>query len=172
MRAAFPWIRACMIGIFSVCSTLSLSDCIPFTEAAQHIGTTRCISGKVVQVKHGPKGVTYINFCEDYRLCPFAVIVFAGDLKHVGDVRQLQGRAIEVNGPVKMYDGRAEIILRRAGQLSGDAAQIPPLPKGYDVEKKGQFSAGTFSYPKAGRKPAKKKQGPPIEVEESEAPPE
>jgi hypothetical protein len=29
------------------------------------------------------------------------VVIFAVDLKNVGDVRQLQGRVIEVHGPVK-----------------------------------------------------------------------
>jgi hypothetical protein len=71
-----------------------------------------------------------------------------GDLKNVGDIRQLEGRLIEVHGQVKEYDGRAEIILEEYRQLSGSTARIPPLPKNYDVEKKGRYSAGTFSHPK------------------------
>lgn len=155
------------IAILFLLSRFSPADCIPFTDAAKHVGETQCITGKVVQVRHGSRGITYVNFCDDYRVCPFAAVVFARDLKHVGDVRQLQGRVIEVTGLVKMYDGRAEIILNRARQLSGDSAQIPPLPKGYDVEKKGQFSAGKFGYPSS-RKPAKKKQDPSVDIEQSE----
>lgn len=156
---------------FLLSSSSSLAGCIPFTEAGKHVGETRCVSGKVVQVKQTFKGVTYLNYCENYRTCPFTVVVFARDLKHVGDVRQLEGKVIEVNGPVKEYDGRAEIILRRPRQLTGEAAQIPPLPKSYDVERKGQFSAGKFSHPSSSRKPASRKaQGPPIEIEESAEP--
>jgi hypothetical protein len=150
-----------------LCPVAALPACIPFTEAGKHIGETRCITGRVMQVSYGSKEVTHINFCEDYRVCAFSVVVFRGDLKHVGDVRQLQGRTIEVNGLVKLYDGHAEIILRRASQLTGEAAQIPPLPKGYDVEQKGKFSAGKFGYPSS-RKPAKQKQGQPVEIEQSE----
>src|SRR5215469_4483326 len=52
-----------------------------------------------------------------FRLCPFTVVVFPGALRQVGDVRRLEGRQIE--GEVKGYDGRAEIILKRPGQLHG-----------------------------------------------------
>jgi hypothetical protein len=100
-------------------------------------------------VKQGKQGVHFLDFCDDFRLCPFTVVVFPSDLKNVG-IRQLQGRMIEIHGQVKEYDGRAEIILEEYRQLSGSAARIPPLPKNYGVEKKGRYSAGTFSHPKAG----------------------
>jgi len=145
---------------------ISAADCIAITEAKKHVGETRCVSGKVLRVKEGNRGVTFLDFCEDYLVCPFTVVVFPSDLKHVGDVRQLQGRMVEIHGPVKEYDGRAEIVLERAGQLAGDAGQIPPLPKGYDVEKKGRYSAGKFSHPKAARS-AKKRNKKPSQTEEN-----
>jgi hypothetical protein len=149
-------------------STLAWPDCLPVEEARKHVGEIKCITGKVVRVKQGTRGVHFLDFCDDFRLCPFTVVVFPSDLKNVGDVRQLQGRMIEIHGQVKEYDGRAEIILEEYRQLSGSTARIPPLPKNYDVEKKGRSSAGTFSHPKAGRKPSKKRQTAklPIEVPE------
>jgi hypothetical protein len=99
------------------------------------------------------------------------VVVFPSDLKNVGDVRQLQGSIVELHGPVKLYDGRAEIVLTHARQLTGEAAQIPALPRNYDVEKKGRYSAGKFSYPKPARKPRKKRQTRPIQTEEESDPP-
>jgi hypothetical protein len=45
-------------------------------------------------------------------------------------------------GLLKLYNGRAEIILTRVSQLTGGSTLIPPLPKNYDVEKQGHFSAG------------------------------
>ncbi len=62
-------------------------------------------------------------------MCPFTVVVFPGDLKRVGDIRGLQGRQIEIEGEVKGYDGRAEIILRRVSQLRGNAGRIPLCPR-------------------------------------------
>jgi hypothetical protein len=86
--------------------------------------------------------------------CPFTVVVFGNDLKDVGDVRRLAGRSIEIRGAVKIYDGRPEIILRRISQIEGGAAMIPPLPKNYDVENRGHYSAGRL-YPT--KKPKKTK---------------
>jgi hypothetical protein len=145
--------RKCLIsvfwlGVFACFSTLcEAATCLPFTEAIHHIGETHCVSGKVLNVKEGTGGVHYLDFCEDYRLCSFTVVIFPRDLKSVGDVRQLAGRTIEIHGPLKGYDGRAQIVLEEARQLSGDA-RIPPLPKNYDVEKKGHYSAGNISRPK------------------------
>ena len=145
------------VGLWLMTSTAAYSACVPFHEASRHVGETKCVSGTVLHITEGPKGVTFFDFCEDYRACPFTVVVFPRDLKNVGDVRQLEGKAVEIHGMVQMYDGRAEIILQRAAQFSGRTGHLPPLPKGYDVERKGRYSAGSFSHP-ASRKPAKKRQ--------------
>ena len=149
-------------------TSLAWSDCLAPAEAGKHIGEIKCITGKVIRVKQGARGVHFLDFCDDFRLCPFTVVVFPSDLKSIGDVRQLAGRTIEIHGQVKEYDGRAEIVLEEYRQLSGSGARIPPLPKNYDVEKRGRFSAGTFSHPKAGKTPSKKRQPAtlPIEVPE------
>ncbi len=118
------------------------SDCLPIHEARQHVGETKCVTGKVLRVKAGARGVHFVDFCEDQMSCPFTVVVFSSDLKDVGDVRRLTGRVIEIHGPVKLYDGRAEIILKRVSQLTGGSTLIPPMPKNYDVEKQGHYSAG------------------------------
>jgi hypothetical protein len=146
-------------------SSATAATCIPFHQASQHVGETKCVTGKVLRVKEGSSGVTFFDFCEDYRACSFTVVVFPRDLRDIGDVRQLAGKEVEIHGPIKMYDGRAEIILQRAGQLKGASGRIPPLPKNYDVEKKGHYSAGKFSHPSS-RKAAKQKQPPRMQTEE------
>jgi len=156
-----------MIGILQrvslVCTVLAaslpaFSDCYPFLRAADHLGETACIRGKVISVVVSPTGLHFLNFCEDYTKCPFTVVVFPRDLRDVGDVRALEGKEVEVSGKIRSYRGQLEIILRDNSQLRGDAASIPNLPKGYDVTKKGSFSAGTFSSPKGSstRKTTKK----------------
>ena len=149
-------IRCALIALVIVLFVrpLPAADCLSIHEAAKHIGETKCVSGKVLKVKVGNKGVHFLDFCEDALACPFTVVVFAGDLKDVGDVRLLSGRNIEIRGALKMYDGRPEIILNRISQIEGGAAMIPPLPKNYDVENRGRFSAGRL-YP--GKKPRKAK---------------
>jgi hypothetical protein len=144
------------LAVLTLCSSLAWSDCLAVSEASKHVGEVKCVTGIVVRVKQGARGVHFLDFCDDFRLCPFTVVIFPRDLKSVGDVRQLQGRMVEIHGQVKEYDGRAEIVLEEYRQLGGAGARIPPLPKNYDVEKKGRYSAGTFSHPKAARKPSKK----------------
>lgn len=142
-----------MAGVLAMAIASAATDCVPFLEARQHVGQDMCVTGKVVRVKAGAKGVHFVDFCEEQMACPFTVVVFSHDLKDVGDVRRLAGRTIEIHGPVKLYDGRAEIILSRVSQVTGGGALLPPLPKNYDVENRGHYSAGRLSSKKL--KPAK-----------------
>jgi hypothetical protein len=142
---------------FLLATSLHASDCIPIHEASQHVGETRCVAGKVLKIKIGARGVHFLDFCDDQMACPFTVVVFPSGLKDVGDVRRLAGRTIEIRGAVKLYDGRAEIILNRISQITGGAAMIPPIPKNYDVENRGHYSAGHL---RPSKKPAKTKAKP------------
>ena len=135
----------------------SASDCIPIQDARQHVGQTQCVTGKVLRVKVASSGVHFLDFCEDAQACPFTVVIFSHDLKDVGDVRRLSGRTIQIRGEVKLYDDRPEIILSRISQIEGGAAMIPPLPKNYDVENRGHYSAGHF---RPTKKPANVKATP------------
>ena len=133
------------------------SDCLPFEEGHKHAGEAKCVTGKVVRVKQGSRGVHFLDFCDGFRLCPYCHRGLSSDLKGVGDARQLQGRMVEIHGQVKEYEGRAEIVLEQYRQLGG--ARIPPLAQNYNVEKKGRYSAGTFSHPKrSGRPPGNRLQ--------------
>ncbi len=116
------------------------AKCIPFTEADSRIGDHACVTGKVIKVARSKSGTFFLNFCEKYRDCPFTVVVFPSNLKDVGDVRQLEGKEIEIFGKITSWRGHAEIVLRDARQLKGEAAKLPPVPKEYDVERKGKFS--------------------------------
>ena len=161
-RLRRPWNTAFVQGIrlltvlFPAAS--AVGDCLPITEARQHIGEERCITGKVFRVKHAGRGVTVFDFCKESMVCPFSVVIFPHDLKRIGNVSQLQNQVIEVHGPLKEYDGRAEIVLQQLRQLGGAGLRIPPLPKNYDVENKGHYSAGRFSLPKPAYAAHKKKQ--------------
>jgi hypothetical protein len=143
-----------VIALLILCAAprLSASDCIALGEASHHVGETKCVMGKVLRVKTGARGVHFLDFCPDQMACPFTVVVFPHDLKDVGDVSRLAGHLIEIRGAVKLYDGRAEIVLNRVSQITGGSTLIPPLPKNYDVENRGHYSAGHV-YPS--KKPAK-----------------
>jgi hypothetical protein len=143
--------------------SLSLASCIPFDQARNHLDETQCITGKVIRVQEGEEGAQYLDFCEDYRLCPFTVVVFPYDLKKIGDVRQLAGKVVEIRGEVKESDNGAEIVLENSKQLSnglmGLSSLPKPLPKSFDVEQRGHFSVGNSRRPRTSR--ARKKKGIP-----------
>ena len=122
-------------------SSTAAAKCIAMEEAEKRIGDQACVTGKVVKVAQSKAGTFFLNFCEKYRECPFTVVVFPSNLKDVGDVRELEGKTIEVWGRITSWHGHGEIVLREARQLKGEAAKLPPVPKEYDVERKGKFSS-------------------------------
>jgi hypothetical protein len=124
-------------------------DCITFDQAPDYVGRTKCVTGKVLKVGQSSAGSMFLDFCEDYRKCPFVVIVFRSNLKDVGDVRTLEGKDVEITGKIKEWNDRAEIILKHAGQLDGMTEKLPPIPKTYDADKRGKYSAGTYSGPRS-----------------------
>jgi len=144
---------------------ISAAACIPFAEAARHVGETRCIQGKVAHIEHSQQGTHYLAFCDESGACPFAAVIFPSDLRHIGDVRGLQGKTIEVHGEVRGYQDHTEIVVSEARQLKGEAASMPPLPKHYDVEQRGRYSAGTFSRPKTGKSTGRKRQTPKLPMD-------
>jgi hypothetical protein len=73
-----------MLAVVTALSSFARSDCLPFTEAGKHVSEVKCVTGSVVRVKQGARGVHFLDFCDDFRLCPFTVVIFPGDLKSVG----------------------------------------------------------------------------------------
>jgi exonuclease VII large subunit len=123
-------------------AAVCLGECLPVERAKDNIGRNSCVSGKVVKVAQSQSGNYFLDFCENYRECPFTVVVFQRNLRDVGDIRALEGGVVNVHGKIKEYGGRAEIVLDDARQLKGLVAKLPPLPKNFDVEKRGTFSPG------------------------------
>ena len=121
--------------------SISTAACIPFDQARNHLDETQCVTGKVIRVQEADEGIRYLDFCEDYSKCPFTVVVFDRDLRDVGDVRQLEGKLIEIHGNIVKYEGRSEIVLRDYAQLKGNSPRLPPVPKSYDADRRGSFSA-------------------------------
>jgi hypothetical protein len=161
-------IRLLLQAFASLLPSLTFAACLPFDQARNHLDETQCVTGKVIRVQAGERGVHYLDFCDDYRLCAFSVVIFQHDLQKIGDVRQLAGKVIEIRGEIKEYDDRAEIILESSKQLNNGLVRLSPLPKSFDVEERGHFSAGT-SRPRRNRSTRKKKGIPNLPADVSDA---
>ena len=94
-----------------------LGGCIDFREAQSHTGQTGCITGRVLRAYTSHGGVTFLDFCPDYRDCAFSGVIFASDRSKFGDLTTLGSRQVEIRGPIVSYKGRAEIILHDPEQL-------------------------------------------------------
>ena len=98
-------------------SAAATALCIDFHDAGSHTGQTGCVSGQVLKVFASRSGNTFLDFCADYRKCPFTSIVFSSDRRKFGDLSALAGKRVEVRGPITTYNGRAEIIIRQPQQI-------------------------------------------------------
>jgi hypothetical protein len=158
MRAHFMRLNALIsIGLLA---PLAHSECLSIEQTGDKTGARACVSAKVLKVVAG-RGAHFLDFCEDYSKCPFTVVVFDRDLRDVGDVRELEGKVIEIHGNIVQYEGRSEIVLRDSAQLKGASPKLPPVPKTYDAERRGNFSATAKNTRTAStKKPKKPKRGP------------
>jgi hypothetical protein len=91
--------------------------CADFRDAGSRVGTAGCVSGQVLRVFTSRAGNTFLDFCPDYRNCPFTSVIFASDKSKFGDLESLQGRRVEIRGAITVYESHAEIIIRDPEQI-------------------------------------------------------
>jgi hypothetical protein len=81
------------------------------------VGETGCVSGRVLRVFTSRGGSTFLDFCEDYRDCPFSSVIFSSDKRKFGDLQSLAGRQIEIRGFIDVYRQRPQIVIRDPEQI-------------------------------------------------------
>ena len=91
--------------------------CVDIRNAGPLVGKSGCVAGLVLRVYSARTGTTFLDFCPDYRACPFSSVIFASDKDRFGDLGSLQGRRVEIRGDVISYQGRAEIIVHDPQQV-------------------------------------------------------
>jgi PLD-like domain len=90
---------------------------IPYTEAPNHIGEQARVTGTLLKAYTAKSGVTFLDFCKDYKTCPFTAVIFADDIKKFPDLDSYVGKTVTLTGKIKSYQGKAEIILEDSSQL-------------------------------------------------------
>ncbi|HVA00923.1 MAG TPA: hypothetical protein VMV34_04615 [Terriglobia bacterium] len=95
----------------------SQDGCVAFDRAGHHTGENTCVSGRVLRVFTARSGSTFLDFCKDYRQCPFTSVIFAGDRSQFGNVASLEGKRVQITGEITTYNGRAEIIIHEPRQI-------------------------------------------------------
>jgi hypothetical protein len=90
---------------------------IDYTEASAHIGDIASVRGTLVKAHTSSSGTVFLDFCANYKTCPFSGVVFADDAKAFGDLSRYNGETITITGKISSYQGKAEIVLSDPGQL-------------------------------------------------------
>jgi hypothetical protein len=102
---------------YSSSSHAAAGPCFDFHQASSHAGENGCVSGLVLRAYTSKGGNTFLDFCSDYRTCPFSSVIFASDRNKFGNLEDLAGRQVEIRGLISTYNGRAEIIIHGPGQI-------------------------------------------------------
>ncbi len=91
--------------------------CVDIRDAGRHTGENTCVEGRVLRVFTSRSGSTFLDFCQDYRTCPFTSVIFASDRSRFGDLASLEGRRVQISGEIRSYNGRAEIVIQDPKQI-------------------------------------------------------
>jgi micrococcal nuclease len=102
---------------------------IDYTEAPNHIGEYACVSGKIDHVYTSRKGTIFLNFCPDYKTCPFGAAIFGSDAYKFSNPKQYEGQTLEITGLIRAYQGRSQIILDNLGQIKIPSHEPSPVKR-------------------------------------------
>lgn len=91
---------------------------IDYTQAPKHVGEYASVRGTLVEAYTSKSGTVFLDFCENYKNCPFSGVIFADDAKKFGDLSRFDGKTVTLTGKISLYEGRAEIILSEPSQLN------------------------------------------------------
>ena len=92
-------------------------------DARTHVGEPVTVEASVSAVHVGRSGVTFIDMGGRFPDNTFAAVIFADDAAKFPNVSALEGKKVEISGPVVLYRGRPEIILNSADQLKTNRAR-------------------------------------------------
>ncbi len=101
-------------------ATSSPPPCVDIRNAGPLVGKSGCVAGFVLRVYTSRSGTTFLDFCQDYRTCPFTSVIFASNKSKFGDLESLQGKRVEIRGNVVTYQGHAEIVIIEPEQVRSE----------------------------------------------------
>jgi len=93
------------------------ANSIDYTKAPDHVGEYACVTGKIDHIYTSQKGVTFLNFCPDYKICPFGAVIFGSDASKFSNPKQYEQKIVEITGLIQSYQSRPEIILADPCQI-------------------------------------------------------
>jgi DNA/RNA endonuclease YhcR with UshA esterase domain len=102
---------------FALLTAPAFADAIQPTDASAHVGQTVTVEGTVSNVHTARSGVTFIDMGGRYPNNSFTAVIFAKDASKFPGAGSLNGKTVDITGPVRLYKGKPEIIVKDAAQL-------------------------------------------------------
>jgi len=94
------------------------------SEAIQYVGKEVEVRGRVASVTTSPLGTTFINFGGDYPNQKFAGFIAAGSpIATDRRLTMIQGKTVSITGTIRLRDGKPEIEIVSADQITGLESQ-------------------------------------------------
>ncbi|OGG78367.1 hypothetical protein A3A36_01355 [Candidatus Kaiserbacteria bacterium RIFCSPLOWO2_01_FULL_52_12b] len=91
---------------------------IDYTEAPKHVGEYASVRGTLVDAYTSASGTVFLDFCKNYKTCPFSGVIFADDAQKFGNLSRYAGSVVTLTGKIASYQGKAEIILSDPSQIT------------------------------------------------------
>lgn len=108
------------LGFIAAAGLPARAETIAPSDAKTHVGQTVTIHASVEEVKTGRGGATFLDMGGTFPDNAFAAVIFASDLAKFPGAKTLKGKTVAISGPVELYQGKPEIILKAADQLKPD----------------------------------------------------
>jgi hypothetical protein len=86
-------------------------------SAKYYEGSIITVCGKVTGTHTGEGGVMMLNFGGAYPKNTFTAVVFADDVPKFKIAEEYEGKVLCVTGRIKIYRGKAEMVLKSLNQL-------------------------------------------------------
>jgi DNA/RNA endonuclease YhcR with UshA esterase domain len=102
---------------FALVAMPARAQTIQPADAQAHAGQTVTVEGAVSGVHKIASGVTFVDMGGHYPDNTFTAIILPDDASKFPDINSLNGKTVDISGPVTLYKGRPEIVLTNAAQI-------------------------------------------------------
>lgn len=93
------------------------AETIAATDAKGRVGQTVTVEGTVSDIHIGRSGAAFLDLGGRFPDNALTAVIFVDDLGKFPGLKTLAGKSVAISGPVRLYQGKPEIILKSAEQL-------------------------------------------------------
>ena len=103
------------------------------TEAANHVGETASVTGKVEDVHQAKGGNIFINMDGRHPNAAFTIFISADKASEFKDYKSYEGKTVTVTGKIQEHNKKPEISVNSPSQITvkrdgTDATAVSPAP--------------------------------------------